>query len=66
MKAYIALVLVSYVAHSLCRDVMQNHLMQILSVVAMEKPHTLEAEAIRDEKVLVGSVSPIIELIVRT
>ena len=50
----------------LCSDVMQNHLMQILSVVAMEKPHTLEAEAIRDEKVLVGFVVSIIELTVMT
>ena len=32
-------------------DVMQNHLMQILTLVAMEKPTSLNAEDIRDEKV---------------
>lgn len=32
-------------------DVMQNHLMQILTLVAMEKPASLDAEDIRDEKV---------------
>ena len=30
---------------------MQNHLMQILTLVAMEKPTSLNAEDIRDEKV---------------
>ncbi|KJH50012.1 glucose-6-phosphate dehydrogenase [Dictyocaulus viviparus] len=35
------------------RDVMQNHLMQILTLVAMEKPSSLNAEDIRDEKVKV-------------
>jgi glucose-6-phosphate 1-dehydrogenase len=37
---------------SVCfRDVMQNHLLQILSLVAMEKPVSTNAEDIRDEKV---------------
>ncbi|KAI6224756.1 Glucose-6-phosphate 1-dehydrogenase [Aphelenchoides besseyi] len=35
------------------RDVMQNHLMQILTLVAMEKPASLSAEDIRNEKVKV-------------
>jgi glucose-6-phosphate 1-dehydrogenase len=35
------------------RDVMQNHLLQILSLVAMEKPVSTKAEDIRDEKVKV-------------
>lgn len=35
------------------RDVMQNHLFQILSLVAMEKPASTSAEDIRDEKVKV-------------
>ncbi|CAG4968402.1 glucose-6-phosphate 1-dehydrogenase [Colias croceus] len=35
------------------RDVMQNHLLQILSLVAMEKPVTLCPNDIRDEKVKV-------------
>ncbi|CAD5226688.1 unnamed protein product [Bursaphelenchus xylophilus] len=35
------------------RDVMQNHLMQILTLVAMEKPASLSADDIRNEKVKV-------------
>jgi len=33
------------------RDMIQNHTMQILSLVAMEPPVSLEADAIRDQKV---------------
>jgi len=40
------------------RDVMQNHLLQILSLVAMEKPVSTEAEDIRDEKVKVLKCIP--------
>ncbi|MCB9357538.1 MAG: glucose-6-phosphate dehydrogenase [Calditrichaeota bacterium] len=32
------------------RDMIQNHLMQILSMIAMERPASLAPEAIRDEK----------------
>lgn len=35
------------------RDVVQNHLMQLLSLIAMEPPTSLEADAIRNEKVKV-------------
>ncbi|ESO10056.1 hypothetical protein HELRODRAFT_73159 [Helobdella robusta] len=35
------------------RDVMQNHLIQILSLVSMEKPVSLKADDIRNEKVKV-------------
>ena len=35
------------------RDMLQNHLMQLLTVVAMEPPPSLEADAVRDEKVKV-------------
>src|SRR5271167_782233 len=35
------------------RDMVQNHMMQLLSLVAMEPPTALEAEVIRDEKVKV-------------
>ncbi|CAF0854497.1 unnamed protein product [Adineta steineri] len=35
------------------RDVIQNHLMQILSILAMEKPRSTTGEDIRDEKVKV-------------
>lgn len=35
------------------RDMVQNHLTQLLCLIAMEVPATLEADAIRDEKVKV-------------
>ncbi len=35
------------------RDMVQNHMLQVLSLVAMEPPAALEADAIRDEKVKV-------------
>ena len=35
------------------RDMLQNHLMQLLTVVAMEPPASMEADAVRDEKVKV-------------
>ena len=35
------------------RDVLQNHLLQLLTLVAMEPPATFEADALRDEKVKV-------------
>jgi glucose-6-phosphate 1-dehydrogenase len=35
------------------RDMVQNHLLQILALIAMEPPGSLEAESIRDEKVKV-------------
>jgi glucose-6-phosphate 1-dehydrogenase len=35
------------------RDVVQNHLLQLLSLVAMEPPATFHADALRDEKVKV-------------
>ncbi|CAF0985808.1 unnamed protein product [Rotaria sordida] len=42
------------------RDVIQNHLMQILSIIAMKKPRSTKGEDIRDEKVkLLRSVAPI-------
>lgn len=33
------------------RDMVQNHLLQLLCLTAMEPPNTLDADAIRDEKV---------------
>jgi glucose-6-phosphate 1-dehydrogenase len=33
------------------RDMVQNHLLQVLALIAMEPPVSLEAESIRDEKV---------------
>lgn len=42
------------------RDMVQNHLLQLLSLVAMEPPAALDADSIRDEKVKVcRSIRPI-------
>lgn len=42
------------------RDIIQNHLLQVLTLVAMEPPVRLEADAIRDEKVKVlRSIYPV-------
>jgi len=42
------------------RDMVQNHLLQVLSLIAMEPPVSLEAEPIRDEKVkLLKSLRPL-------
>ncbi|CAL9738584.1 glucose-6-phosphate 1-dehydrogenase [Monosporozyma servazzii] len=35
------------------RDVMQNHLLQVLTLLTMERPTTFDPEAVRDEKVKV-------------
>ena len=39
------------------RDVMQNHLLQVMCLTAMEKPPTRDPEDIRDEKVFVFTPS---------
>jgi glucose-6-phosphate 1-dehydrogenase len=42
------------------RDMLQNHLLQLLTIVAMEPPARLEADALQDEKVKVlRSIRPI-------
>ncbi|WP_322989302.1 glucose-6-phosphate dehydrogenase [Hoeflea sp.] len=44
------------------RDMVQNHLVQLLCLVAMEPPSSMEAEAVRDEKLKVlRSLQPIKE-----
>ncbi|CAA3009820.1 glucose-6-phosphate 1-dehydrogenase, cytoplasmic isoform [Olea europaea subsp. europaea] len=46
--------------YGIIRDIIQNHLLQVLCLVAMEKPVSLKPEHIRDEKVKVlQSVVPI-------
>eukprot|EP00037_Helgoeca_nana_P028694 m.339358 g.339358 ORF g.339358 m.339358 type:complete len:591 (+) comp27814_c1_seq19:108-1880(+) len=43
------------------RDILQNHLMQVLTIIAMEKPCSTDADNIRDEKVKVmKSIAPIL------
>ena len=42
------------------RDIVQNHMMQLLSLVAMEPPSSLKASNIRDEKVkLLEAIRPL-------
>ena len=42
------------------RDILQNHLLQLLTLVAMEPPATFDANALRDEKVKVlRAVTPL-------
>src|SRR5262249_26124255 len=42
------------------RDILQNHVLQMLALVTMEPPSSFEAEAIRDEKAkLLKTVRPI-------
>ncbi|MGO8765076.1 MAG: glucose-6-phosphate dehydrogenase [Limisphaerales bacterium] len=42
------------------RDMVQNHMLQVLALCAMEPPVSLEAEAVRDEKVkLLKSIRPL-------
>ncbi len=49
-----------YEEAGLLRDIVQNHVMQLLSLVAMEPPVNLTADSIRDEKVkVVESIRPI-------
>lgn len=40
-------------SHGIIRDVLQNHLLQILAVLAMDRPVSLEPEDIRDAKLKV-------------
>ena len=42
------------------RDMVQNHMLQLLTLVATEPPHSLEADVIRDEKLeIVQSLRPL-------
>jgi glucose-6-phosphate 1-dehydrogenase len=44
------------------RDMMQNHLMQLLCLVAMEPPASMDADSVRDEKLkVIRSLKPIDE-----
>jgi len=48
------------------RDMVQSHLLQLLTLVAMEPPATMDAEALRDEKVkILKSIRPISQNAVR-
>jgi glucose-6-phosphate 1-dehydrogenase len=41
--------------YGIIRDIMQNHLLQILALFAMETPVSLAAEDIRNEKVVMNN-----------
>ncbi|KAG1469713.1 hypothetical protein G6F56_003096 [Rhizopus delemar] len=46
--------------YGVIRDVIQNHLLQLFSIIAMERPVKRDSESIRDEKVkLLKSVKPL-------
>lgn len=49
-----------YEGEGAIRDIVQNHVMQILSLTAMEPPAAFEAEAIRDEKLKVLRAIPLL------
>ncbi len=49
-----------YDSTGVLRDMFQNHLLQLLSLVAMEPPASFNADAVRNEKVKVlGAVQPV-------
>jgi len=42
------------------RDMVQNHLLQLLAMIAMEPPHSLDADVVRDEKLeVLRSLKPL-------
>jgi glucose-6-phosphate 1-dehydrogenase len=42
------------------RDMVQNHLLQLLALVGMEPPHSLDADVVRDEKLeIIQSLRPL-------
>ena len=51
-----------YDSSGVLRDIFQNHLLQLLALTAMEPPISLDADAIRNEKVKVLSSVPPIRL----
>lgn len=43
------------------RDMVQNHLLQLLALVAMEPPHSLNADVVRDERLeVIQSLRPLV------
>lgn len=51
-----------YESSGALRDMMQNHLMQVFCLTAMEAPHSLDADAIRTEKVKVLQATRLADL----
>jgi glucose-6-phosphate 1-dehydrogenase len=50
-----------YEETGILRDIVQNHVMQLLALVAMEPPVAYEADAVRNEKVKVLQAIPLLE-----
>ena len=51
-----------YETAGVLRDMFQNHILQLLTLVAMEPPHVYDAEALRNEKVKVlSAIRPLTE-----
>jgi len=49
-----------YETSGVIRDMIQNHILQVMTLVAMETPSAIEADAVRDEKLkVVKSIRPI-------
>lgn len=48
---------------SVSSDVMQNHLLQMLSLVAMEKPASTSSDDVRDEKVMGQSANELCSVV---
>lgn len=56
-----------YEQSGVVRDIVQNHIMQLIGLIAMEPPIGFEADAIRDEKVKIfRSIQPLTEASVDT
>jgi glucose-6-phosphate 1-dehydrogenase len=52
-----------YESSGALRDIVQNHMLQLLSLTAMEPPVGFEANAVRDEKVKVLHAIPTLDLV---
>ncbi len=51
-----------YEGSGLLRDMFQNHLLQMLAIIAMEPPASFDAERVRDERVkLLRAIRPIVQ-----
>ncbi|WMY09603.1 glucose-6-phosphate dehydrogenase [Paraburkholderia phenoliruptrix] len=56
-----------YDATGALRDMVQNHLLQLLAIVAMEPPHSMDSDSVRDEKLRVlRALKPITPHLVTT
>lgn len=59
-REFVSFFAVRFSSVGVIRDVMQNHMIQLLTLVAMERPASLNDDDIRDEKVKVLKQMPAI------